>query len=177
VSTKFDKAYEFTRRWEGGYVNHPNDPGGETIMGISRRAHPKWEGWSLVDSGDRDSTQLKDKVRIFYWEKYWRPIHGDSLPEAIAVVFFDYAVHSGVGRAARELQRLVGLRGGAVDGVVGPKTIHAVWQWLELQGALPYVDRRRRFLTRLTQRRAKLQVFYRGWMNRMDSLVEYLRGM
>ena len=114
----FDRALAFTLKWEGGYVNHPNDPGGETYRGISRRAHPRWPGWATLEQmmpvhGSR-YPELEPLVAEFYRTHYWDRVKGDDLPALVAVSVFDHAVHSGVPRASRALQRKVGAKVDAV---------------------------------------------------------------
>lgn len=85
----FDKAIEFILRREGGYVNHPDDPGGETNFGISRRAHP-----------DIDIKNLnRDGAKEIYKKDYWDKAGCESLAWPLCLVHLDAAVQHGVGRA------------------------------------------------------------------------------
>lgn len=97
---------------EGGYVNDPRDPGGETKYGISKRAYPNLDIASLT---------LRDAQQI-YKTDYWDPIRGDELHDRVAFVVFDCAVNQGVSRAVKLLQRTVGVK---EDGVFGPVTLSA----------------------------------------------------
>jgi lysozyme family protein len=108
----FDRAFEIVVGHEGGYVNHPADPGGETKFGISKHAYP-----SLVIS----AVTLEDAKAIYYRD-YWQRVKCDELPDLLRYPMFDAAVNSGVERAVRWLQTAVGT---TVDGVIGPKTIAA----------------------------------------------------
>ena len=100
---------------EGGarVVNDPDDPGGLTKYGISKRANP---------GEDIESLTLSDATRI-YREKYWRPIKGDDMPEALAAPMLDMAVTSGPYWASVILQRVIGAD---ADGMIGPKTLAAL---------------------------------------------------
>lgn len=100
---------------EGGYVNHPEDPGGETKYGISKRAYPNLEIDKLSESD----------ARAIYKEDYWDRIKGDDLPLGVACVVMDYAVNSGISRASKALQSVCGIESG--DGIIGPHTLNAVW--------------------------------------------------
>ena len=92
---KFDRAVEFVLKREGGYVNHPNDPGGETNFGISKRAHP-----------DLDNKNLTVGVaKMIYKQKYWDTAHCQKLPWPLCLVHFDMAVNSGVDYADRFLKK------------------------------------------------------------------------
>lgn len=108
----FDDAFERTIGHEGGYVNDPHDPGGETKFGISKRAYPGEDIRGLTIM----------RARELYRRDYWDRIQGDQLPGWISAQVFDAAVHSGVKQAAIWLQRAVGAH---PDGAIGAKTIAA----------------------------------------------------
>jgi len=102
----FDRVMEFIFRWEGGYVNDPDDPGGETKFGISKRANP--------DVNIKDLTQ--DEAKELYRGRYWKPVKGSTMPFIEALTTMDFAVHSGVQTAlgywndARDVRSYVILR-------------------------------------------------------------------
>lgn len=106
---------------EGGYTNHPADPGGPTNWGITIhdvRAYVK------ADATAADVRALmKDQAKDIYKRKYWDKVQGDRLPAGVDYCVFDYAVNSGVGRAPKVLQRIVGVE---PDGVIGEATLAAV---------------------------------------------------
>jgi len=162
VMTNFDRAMEFVLRWEGGYSNHPNDRGGETNFGISKRAHPEVDIKILTKEGAKD----------IYLKTYWSKIKGDELPDEVAIAVMDYAVNSSVARASRALQRIV--HAGA-DGKIGPNTIKSVETAATLLGskriAQKVVMERSDFLCSLVTRRADKAVFLKGWMRRTHSLM------
>ncbi|MCB5226215.1 peptidoglycan-binding protein [Alishewanella sp. 16-MA] len=109
----FAKALDVVLHHEGGYVNHPNDPGGETIYGISRRSHP--DVWA------KGRPSIDDAKRIYHRD-YWLPIKADALPLPVALMVFDTAVNSGNRRAVMLLQRALRV---SEDGVIGPVTLAA----------------------------------------------------
>lgn len=111
--SNFAKALEVVLHHEGGYVNHPNDPGGETIYGISRRSHP--DVWA------KGRPTMEDAQRIYHRD-YWLPIKADSLPFPVALMVFDAAVNAGNRRAAMLLQRALRV---TADGSIGPVTLAA----------------------------------------------------
>ena len=111
--TAFDTALAFVLRQEGGYSHDSADPGGETNLGISLRSHPELDIRHLT----------AEQAAEIYREEYWNPLQCDRLPLAVALVLFDLAVHSGVFRAVRMLQRTLGLDD---DGVIGPITVMSV---------------------------------------------------
>ena len=127
----FTKAHAFVAKWEGGYVNDPDDRGGETIFGISRRAHPHWAGWKMVDAGDRDSEELKRETEKLYRMHYWGPLQCDQYPsQKLATVVYQAAVNCGTSVAARWLQGALNRSGAElkVDGKVGNHTLHAIFE-------------------------------------------------
>lgn len=109
----FDEAFEKLIGHEGGYVNHPSDPGGETKYGISRRSYPQEDIAGLTI----------ERAKAIYLRDYWGPAGCDAVPDALRFDLFDMAVNSGVKAAARMLQKVVGE---TEDGVIGPRTLQAV---------------------------------------------------
>ena len=106
---------------EGGNDDDPRDPGGRTSRGILQR---EWDAWRRTRPGlPTDVWRApQDQVEAIYRQKYWDALRCDDLPAGVDYAVFDYGVNSGIGRAAKVLQRLVGT---AVDGEVGPDTIAA----------------------------------------------------
>jgi len=110
----FPEAYEITLKHEGGYVNDPDDVGGETYKGISRKYHPSWPGWKIVDSAKstpsfpdciKYNSELNSMIMEFYRASYWDRFWGDQIiSQAIAIELFDTAVNMGVTRAVKFLQ-------------------------------------------------------------------------
>mgnify|MGYP006921402083 CR=1 FL=1 len=109
---KFLIAHQITEQTEGGYVNDPDDNGGETYAGISRKFFPKWAGWSLVDSHKplKTNQKIKDgalteQIHHFYKENFWDKIGGDQMADQdLANQVYDMAVNSGVGSALKLLK-------------------------------------------------------------------------
>lgn len=153
----FDQAFAFVQRKEGGYVNDPHDPGGETKFGISRRAYPNLPIASLT---------LND-ARALYHRDYWSRAGCASLPPRIAIAVFDCAVNQGVGKAKRLLQRAVRVR---VDGKIGPITRAAINAADEETLLLDFLSHRLRAYaaTRNATR------YMRGWSRRVLALHAYL---
>lgn len=150
------QAIELVLEHEGGYVNHPNDPGGETKYGISKRQYPHLDIATLTQ---------QDAIQI-YMRDYWDRIWGTQLPSPIAIVVFDTAVNSGVTRASRWLQKL---SGATVDGKIGPRTVKAVYEWYMQnpeQAVNEYLDYRLEFLQRLKH----WDSFKKGWTRRVEAV-------
>jgi len=167
----FDSALQFVLGFEGGFSDHPRDPGGRTNLGVTqrtldaaRRAHP---GWNLP----ADVANLrKPQAASIYREEYWDAVKGDFLPPGVALIVFDAAVNQGPARAKKWLQEAAGA---TVDGVIGPKTLEAVDEASSLAlirevatlRALAYVQT------------GNMATFGRGWMRRlMSAVVEATRA-
>lgn len=127
MPTEFERALAKVLVHEGGYVNHPKDPGGPTNKGITQRVY---DAYRRANVGSTRTVQsiTPDEVEAIYRSRYWDVIKGDELPAGVGYVVFDGAVNSGVGRSPKWLQRALseaGLYKGAIDGVIGPGTIEA----------------------------------------------------
>lgn len=109
----FDLAFKSVIGHEGGYIDHPSDPGGETKYGISKRVYP---------SEDIKNLTL-DRAKVLYRRDYWDKLHLDDLPDRIRFDLFDAAVNSGVSTAIKFLQKACEVD---ADGKIGPKTLAAV---------------------------------------------------
>jgi lysozyme family protein len=165
--TPFDRAISFVLSHEGGYVNHPNDPGGETKYGISKRSYP-----------NEDIKKLTvDRAKELYHDDYWLHIRGPDLIEPLATPLLDYAVNSGVKRAIRGLQATLRLKR---DGEFGPLTLEAVQVRVEARGALKLAEEvilgRALFLTRIGCQRRGSEVFLAGWMRRIRDNLRHARS-
>ena len=151
---EFDDIIEVVLHHEGGYVNDPDDPGGETNFGIAKRSHP-----------DVDIANLtKDGAKEIYKEHYWDKNKVESLSEDLRHIYFDMCVNQGRGRAVKILQRAANAKGAnlKVDGGMGPKTIAAM-EGVELQRVRAY---RVKYYADLVTRKPDLEKFYFGWFRR-----------
>lgn len=106
VDLEFERAMSFVAKWEGGYVNHPSDPGGETKYGISKRAYPKLDIKNLT----------MDQAKEIYFKDYWLKAGCDNYKFPVNMILFDCAVNMGVGRALKFLAE-VGPLPGALLGI------------------------------------------------------------
>ncbi len=127
-SPAFLAAVTETLRQEGGYVNDPQDPGGETNFGISKRQYPTLDIAHLT----------RDDAIAIYARDYWRPVRGDELPWPIAVVLFDINVNGGA--PVRWLQEALSL---PIDGIFGPATLAAARKHPDPKAVAGRVLRRR----------------------------------
>jgi lysozyme family protein len=127
----FDKAYQLVLSHEGGYVNDPDDPGGETYRGVARKIWSKWAGWDIVDMlktqqgfpGNLDkNSELQDHIKTFYQDNFWNRVKGDDISDQeVANSIFDFGVNAGVRTSAVLAQMVVEVK---TDGVIGPVTVN-----------------------------------------------------
>lgn len=121
MKENFDKAFAKLIRHEGGFVDHPADPGRATNLGVTQRVWEEWVGHPVDEKTMRGLTP--EMVKPLYKRKYWDKVCGDDLPAGVDYCVFDAAVNSGPGRAIKWLQQAVGT---TQDGALGPKTLAAV---------------------------------------------------
>lgn len=156
----FDQAFERLIGHEGGYVNHPSDPGGETMHGITRRvAVSNGYNGKMIDLS-------LDMAKDIAKREYWIPCKADSFDGAIAFQLFDIAYNHGVSVSAKLLQRAVGV---ADDGIIGPATIAATKKLDEMVVICLINAKRIRFYTSLST----WPTFGKGWANRVAGNLEY----
>jgi lysozyme family protein len=175
----FEKAYQKVIRGEGFYANKPNDKGGETYMGISRKYNPDWEGWPLIDDfKDRFGkikhnkeliiTGLEEAVKKRYKEKYWNKMRGDKIVnDGIAISLFDFFINSETG-AAKAMQRALQRIGFDihVDGIIGPMTINAINMAIPVTLNDYFIDERLQHYNDVAMRDHTQVEFLSGWKNR-----------
>ncbi len=161
----FDRAVQFTLDHEGGYVDDPDDPGGETNFGISKRQYPDTDIRALTRN---DAEQI-------YRRDYWLANGCDQMPPLTAMAVFDWCVHSPAQTVIHALQKSVRRRPAhwlELDGLIGPRTLAAVGLFasssqVDSALALGMVEKRLLFLARLIQRAPERRLKYlRGWMKR-----------
>lgn len=165
-SPAFEAALPFVLHWEGGFVDHPDDPGGRTNQGITQSVYDAWRrGHSLPC---RDVKVIADgEVRAIYETGYWIPPRCDLLARELDLVQFDTAVNMGVRRAVRFLQNAMGC---AIDGDFGPETERAAAACDAGTAIVKYCDAREAYYRHLAETRPRLAIFLKGWLNRLDAL-------
>lgn len=157
MKQNFDNSLKMLLKHEGGYVNHPRDPGGMTNLGVTKRVYEAWVGHEVDEAAMRALTP--DDVAPIYRANYWDAVWGDYLPSGVDFSVFDWAVNSGPARAIKALQRIVG---SVSDGVMGPKTMQAVMD-MDAEKIIDMMHgERQRFYERLDT----FDTFGRGWTRR-----------
>jgi len=155
----FDTAFALLLGHEGDFSDHPADPGGKTRFGVTE-AVAREVGYK----GDMRELPL-DLAKRIYLERYWKPMRADDLPPGIRYATFDAAVNSGPAQATQWLQRALGVE---ADGLIGPKTLTAVYAQDVNALRLRILAQRLRFMTGLTN----WPTFSRGWARRIADLME-----
>jgi lysozyme family protein len=186
----FVRAYKITMGHEGGYSSDPDDAGGETYKGISRRFNPQWEGWKVVDDMKSHADfpnilnqlpQLQDSVYDFYKKDYWDSNRLDDVAsQAIAEEMFDTAVNMGRVRAAKFLQESLNYLNRnervfpdlEVDSHIGPATLRALDYILdhgEEELLLKILNvLQGSFYLDYMKRKPSQEKYMRGWFNRVN---------
>lgn len=155
----FVTSLETVLKHEGGYVDHPKDPGGRTNMGITQAVYEKYLNRTVTEE-EMKNIKIGD-VRIIYKENYWDKVKGDDLPSGVDFCVFDWAVNSGVSRASKALQKIIGAK---ADGVIGPNTLKAVESADSEVIIQQLTEAREDFYKRLST----FDTFGKGWLNRNE---------
>lgn len=152
----FDQAFDRLIGHEGGYVDDPKDPGGETKWGISKRAYPHVDIRNLT----------REQAKEIYRQDYWLALRADDYEGAIGFQLFDMAVNSGLGAASRTLQRAVGA---TEDGKIGPVTIGLMHELGTAKVLARFNAERLEHLTFLPT----WERFGKGWARRIADNMRY----
>jgi lysozyme family protein len=152
----FEVAFDRLIDHEGGYVDDPNDPGGETKWGISKRSYPHLVIKDLS----------RDDAKAIYRRDFWQRISADKLPGSVAFQLFDFAVNSGIETAVRHFQRAIGV---ADDGHWGPHSQAAAEATSETDAIMLLLAERIEFMTR----RKNWPDHGKGWARRIANNLRY----
>ncbi|MCE6415139.1 hypothetical protein KSA69_17050 [Acinetobacter baumannii] len=160
MAKTFQDALKRVLQHEGGYVDHPSDPGGETNYGITKSVARQY--------GFKGSMKVipMDIVERIYKDQYWNAMSCDSFPFSIAFQLFDAAVNHGLLNARKLLQRAVGVKD---DGIVGALTLAAVRKIPQLTLISLFNSKRLEFYSKIST----VKVFGGGWMARVAVNLKY----
>lgn len=170
AAQNYEACHARTLIYEGGYSNHPADPGGVTLEGVTQAVYDSYrDGKGLprkaLSVSMRTVPEWIAERRDIYRTRYWDALACDGLPAGLDLAVYDYGVNSGVGRAAKVLQRLVSA---AADGVIGPVTLAAIRRRDAGDLIERLCDERLRFLQSLRT----WPVFGRGWGRRVAEVKQ-----
>lgn len=164
---EFKRALDRVLKHEGGYVNHPRDPGGATNKGVTQRTYDAYR-----TDRKQTSRSVRDisntEVEAIYRRQYWDKVDGDQLPDGLAYCVFDGAVNSGPSQSIKWLQRSLGKSyRGQVDGIMGSMTHAAIRESGNLPRLIDNIcDRRLSFLQALST----WSTFGKGWASRVSGV-------
>ena len=156
------KSLAFTLRFEGGWSNHPQDPGGATMKGVIQRVY---DGYRQRRGLPKQSVRYIEERELqeIYRKQYWDAVKGDLLPAGVDLAVFDFGVNSGPVRAIKYLQIAAGCK--KIDGNLGEATLDAIKQADPVELAKKVNDLRIRFLRSL----GTFKTFGKGWSSRVAS--------
>lgn len=157
MNNNFEKSLALVLKHEGGFVNDPHDKGGATNKGVTQAVY---NGYRRIRGRGPRSVKFisTEEIRAIYKLQYWDKVHGDYLPGGLDYAMFDFAVNSGVSRASKYLQAVLGV---PQDGVIGARTLGAIDNAVRVVNAL--CDRRMGFLRNIDT----FWRFGRGWTRRV----------
>ena len=159
MNANWDRSFKLMLSSEGGYVNHPSDPGGRTNLGVTQAVWENWVGHTVTEKEMRALTP--EKVEPLYKRKFWDACRCDDLPSGVDYLVFDMAVNAGVGRSAKLLQKVLGV---AQDGAIGPLTLAAAQQ----MNTSALIDEFSRVREEFYRSLPTFGTFGNGWLNRVE---------
>ena len=169
----FNLALSKVLSHEGGYVNDPDDLGGETYKGIARNSHGSWLGWEIIDQSKKDKSfpgnlvnnfNLQQSVEQFYLKTFWQPLKADQIQnQTSSESVFDFAVNSGLSTSIRLVQSIVGTK---IDGIMGEQTLNKIssMDFGYFQAALTVA--KMEYYMNIIRRRPTSKKFLLGWISR-----------
>lgn len=161
MKSNWDRCFDMVIAHEGGYIDHPSDPGGATNLGCTKAVWEQYVGHEVAKDDIKALT--KEDVKPLYKKRYWDAIHGDALPSGLDYCIFDCAINSGTGRAAKFIQQIVGV---PADGAIGNNTISAISQINPVTLINEFSDKRQAFLEGLQT----FSTFGKGWTRRVQEV-------
>ena len=167
AAENYEKCLAMILHHEGGYVNHPKDPGGMTNLGVTKRVYEDWVGYSVSEHTMQNLTE--EDVAPIYKKNYWDRIKADELPSGLDLCVFDFGVNAGTGRAAKYLQNLIGT---VADGGIGPNTLKALSKYVDSEGVESAIKNYQAERQSYYEKLKTFETFGRGWTRRVEETTE-----
>ena len=158
MENNFKECLDLVLKSEGGWVNNPNDPGGETNLGVTKRVWEEYVGHPVESL----KKLTKEDVVPLYEQKYWRPCYGEVLPRGLDYLVFSMGVNAGTGRSVKLLQQSIGC---VPDGAIGPTTRSLISASNCANLINKFSETRREYYRSLKN----FPIFGKGWLNRVDN--------
>ena len=163
AAENYDKCLETILHHEGGYVNHPSDPGGETNMGVTKKVY-------IAFGGTKDMRDLEfEDVAPIYRKNYWDRMKCDNVPAGLDLCLFDFGVNAGTGRSAKFLQRMIGT---VADGGIGPNTLKKLNEYIDTHGIEETIKEFQEDRQDYYEKLSTFKTFGRGWTRRVDETTD-----
>jgi|TARA_B100000424_G_C22706214_1_gene384788 lysozyme family protein len=163
MKVNYDKCLETILHHEGGYVNHPKDPGGETNLGVTKRVYQE-------HGGTKDMKDLLvEDVAPIYKKGYWDKMKCDDIPSGLDLCLFDFGVNAGPGRAAKFLQSMIGT---TVDGGIGPNTLAKLEEYIRENGEHEAVNKYQEMRQKYYEQLSTFDTFGKGWTRRVQETTK-----
>jgi lysozyme family protein len=157
MASNFQECLDLVLKSEGGWVNHKDDPGGETNLGVTKAVWEEYVGHPVKTM----KNLTKDDVAPMYELKYWRPCYCEVLPRGLDFVVFSMGVNAGPGRSVKLLQQSIGC---VPDGVIGPRTRELISTSNSANLIAKFSETRREYYRSLKT----FPIFGKGWLARVD---------
>ena len=154
----FSECLDIVLKSEGGFVNHPSDPGGMTNLGVTKKVWEEYTGHEADEKVMRSLTP--EKVAPLYEQRYWRPTYCEVLPRGLSLLVFSMGINAGPGRSVKLLQSSLGC---VADGVIGPRTMELIKSSNVTDLIQRFSEARRHYYESLNK-----PMFIKGWLNRVD---------
>jgi len=168
MESNFDQSLKLVLKSEGGYVNNPKDPGGETMMGVTKNAWSTWLKRPIAD-GEMAKLTVAD-ITPFYKALYWDKSYCNQLPTGIDYMVFDASVNMGVGQSIKLFQKSLG---GVPDGIIGPNTMKLINEMNVKTMIDKYSAQKEMFYRSL----GTFPTFGKGWLARIEHVKQAALSM
>ena len=168
MKENYQHCLEMILHHEGGYVNHPKDPGGETNLGVTKRVYEEWTMTIGADTKEMKDLEIPDVAPI-YEKNYWSRMKCDDIPSGLDLCVFDFGVNAGPGRAAKYLQSMIGT---TVDGGIGPNTLKALAAFVENEGLEYAIETYQANRQSYYEKLKTFETFGRGWTRRVQETTK-----
>ena len=157
MASDYKECLDLVLKSEGGWVNNPNDPGGETNLGVTKAVWEEYVGHPVTTM----KNLTKDDVAPLYEQKYWRVCYGEVLPRGLDFLCFSFGINAGSGRSVKLLQQSLGL---VSDGIIGPKVMQKLRESNIADVIKSFSESRREYYKSLKN----FPIFGKGWISRTD---------
>lgn len=161
MDRNFQASLKKVLKHEGGWADHPKDPGGATMKGVTLGSFRKFVKPKATKDDLRKITD--EQLSTVYRRNYWDAVLGGELPDGLDYAVFDFAVNSGPSRAVKHLQKILGV---SQDGRVGPATLRAIEENNVFDLIERLCDSRMAFLRKL----GTWSTFGKGWTSRVSAV-------